>query len=389
MHAAPVRSWRLFALALIATVVAFVASSTRMYMWWGGSSAPARFLVPILPLLAPMIAVALQRRAIGGGALDVGVLLLAVSVAWPRPASSRRNGSCCSARRTGSRTWSPRCRARRRSRICCRHSRKAALRAPLAQLAPWVVAALLALAIIAWATRWRGRLAGFAAVSVGLIVFVVCGAVLAGAPASSQQAAIALTGRLELMRALDGPSMGGFDYSMSRRLSDDLLLARSTVRVSRTDGNLVDGSGAARRTVRSAARTFRRAHRGQTAGGGIGAAAVSVMIGAGITDRARRGRRRPTPLEFDLPVQVPVWLAIDGEAAAASVQQIEIVPEAIVPRRSRAAAEFTRLKGSTRGLALSSCTPTRTPSRKTACSGRRVRALVRFWWRPPARRRWY
>ena len=48
------------ALALIVTVGAFVASTTRMYMWWGGSSAPARFLVPILPLLAPMIAVAFE-----------------------------------------------------------------------------------------------------------------------------------------------------------------------------------------------------------------------------------------------------------------------------------------------------------------------------------------
>ena len=27
-------------------------------MWWGGSSAPARFLVPLIPCLAPMIAVA-------------------------------------------------------------------------------------------------------------------------------------------------------------------------------------------------------------------------------------------------------------------------------------------------------------------------------------------
>ena len=40
---------RWFALGLLATAGAFVASSTRLYMWWGGSSAPARFLVPVLP----------------------------------------------------------------------------------------------------------------------------------------------------------------------------------------------------------------------------------------------------------------------------------------------------------------------------------------------------
>src|ERR1700732_3176893 len=43
---------------LLLVTVAYVSSTTRLYMWWGGSSAPARFLVPILPCLAPMIAMA-------------------------------------------------------------------------------------------------------------------------------------------------------------------------------------------------------------------------------------------------------------------------------------------------------------------------------------------
>jgi len=69
---------RLFALATIGTAIAFVASSTRMYMWWGGSSAPARFLVPILPLLAPMIAVVFQKaRPVTRAAF---LMLLAVSL---------------------------------------------------------------------------------------------------------------------------------------------------------------------------------------------------------------------------------------------------------------------------------------------------------------------
>ena len=135
------------------------------------------------------------------------------------------------------------------------------IRAPLSQLAPWVVAALLALAIIALVytlARSSGRLR---AVAAGIVVFVVSGAVLAGAPAaSSQQAAIALTGRLELMRALDGPSMRGFDYSISRRLSaGSPARAEHGARVARGWG-LVDGSGAARGAVRSAARTLRRAY---------------------------------------------------------------------------------------------------------------------------------
>jgi hypothetical protein len=79
------------------------------------------------------------------------------------------------------------------------------------------------------------------------------------------------------------------------------------------------------------------------AAAGKGAAVVSVVIGPGITI-ARGAADGLTPLEFDLPVQVPVWLASDAEAAAASVQHIEIVPEAIVPRQSRAAAEIHALE---------------------------------------------
>ena len=44
--------------ALVSTVAAYVASTTRQYIWWGGSSAGAQFLVPILPLLVPLVALA-------------------------------------------------------------------------------------------------------------------------------------------------------------------------------------------------------------------------------------------------------------------------------------------------------------------------------------------
>ncbi len=334
--------WRLFGLALILTVVGFVASSTRMYMWWGGSSAPARFLVPILPLLAPMIAVALNG-AQSAAARWVSACLLAVSVAVAVAGVIAPQRFLLFSAPHGLANMAAAVQGPAPLSYLLPTFTEGGTRVPLAQLAPWVVAALLALAILAWATRWRGRLAGFAAVSVGLIVFVVCGAVLAGAPASSQQATIALTGRLELMRALDGPSMSGFDYSMSRRLSEELLLARSAVRVTRTDGTLSTdparlagpfelppGRFAARMVVDGAA-------------GGNSAAAVSVVIGAGITI-ARGAADGLTPLEFDVPLQLPVWLAIDGEAAAASVQQIEIVPEAIVPRRSRATADVHALE---------------------------------------------
>jgi hypothetical protein len=41
-----------FALELSAIVLSYLAATATFHMWWGGSSAPARFTVPVLPLLA-------------------------------------------------------------------------------------------------------------------------------------------------------------------------------------------------------------------------------------------------------------------------------------------------------------------------------------------------
>ena len=69
-----------FALTAAIVSVAFAAGVTRIYMWWGGVSAPARFLVPLVPLAAPMLAVGFDRvsRSLRGPviaalALSVGI----------------------------------------------------------------------------------------------------------------------------------------------------------------------------------------------------------------------------------------------------------------------------------------------------------------------------
>ena len=53
----------------------FLVSTTRYYMWWGGSSVPGRFLVPIVPLCAMAVAVAVARAS---GARQRGVIALLV-----------------------------------------------------------------------------------------------------------------------------------------------------------------------------------------------------------------------------------------------------------------------------------------------------------------------
>lgn len=74
---APIGAWWLMretrsrwpTLVLLAAAGAYVGSTVRLYMFWGGASAPARFLVPIVPCLAPLVAVAISRvrsRLLGG-----------------------------------------------------------------------------------------------------------------------------------------------------------------------------------------------------------------------------------------------------------------------------------------------------------------------------------
>jgi hypothetical protein len=219
-----------------------------------------------------------------------------------------------------------------------------ATRAPLQQLAPWAAAAMLALVVVVCATRLRGRLAGFGAAAAGVVVFVISGAALAGAPAeASQQRAATLRGRLELMRAFDSSSTRGLDYAISRRLSDRLLLARSAVRLSRADGALsADPKRLAGPFDLPPGRFAVRVGYDRGAGRD-GAPTFSVMMGDRILI-ARGPADSTTPLEFELPVQGSVWLDAAGEALAASVQQIEIVPESIVPRGSRTAIDVHALE---------------------------------------------
>ena len=67
------------ALGLLATAGGFVLTVVPYYMWWGGWSVPARFLLPVLPVAAPMIAVAFGRCR-GAASRGVSGLLLLASV---------------------------------------------------------------------------------------------------------------------------------------------------------------------------------------------------------------------------------------------------------------------------------------------------------------------
>ena len=324
---------RLVALALLATVAAFVTSSTRMYMWWGGSSAPARFLVPILPLLAPMIAIAFQSLRPAGR--TACALLLAVSVAVAAAGVIAPERFMLFSAPHGFANMADAMQGAAPLAYLLPTFTEGEVREPLALLAPWAIAALLALVVVALAARLKDRSTGFAAAAAGLVTFAIGGAVLAGAPAApAQRRATALRGRLDLMRAVDGSSLRGLDYARRVRLNERQVTAMTGVNLSRAAGELIDDPPRLAGPFNLSAGRFEAtiAFDGTTTIGGT----ALVILGEGLP--IAHGdviAGRETRLTFSLPVDSDVWVAVSDPALAKSAVQVGLTADSIVPLHDR------------------------------------------------------
>ena len=72
---------RIVAVSLVVVLVGYTLASASYQMWWGGASAPARFLVPILLPLALPIGVAWSRlRSVASRALAIAALLVTAGI---------------------------------------------------------------------------------------------------------------------------------------------------------------------------------------------------------------------------------------------------------------------------------------------------------------------
>jgi hypothetical protein len=95
--------WRI-ALLVIALAVVYACTVGAYRMWWGGLSAPARFLVPMILPLAPIVAIAwqsLQTRA----SRHVAVVLLVVSLAMTAVLVIVDHGALAYNTRDGAARW--------------------------------------------------------------------------------------------------------------------------------------------------------------------------------------------------------------------------------------------------------------------------------------------
>jgi hypothetical protein len=335
---------RWFALALLATVVTFVASSTRMYMWWGGSSAPARFLVPIVPLLGPMIAVAWNGfRSPAARTIAALLLIASVSVAVTGVVSPQRFMLFSAPHGLANLVVA----AQGPSPLSylLPTFTEGDVRAPLMMLLPWA-AAVVAAAITAIAVaRVSQPGAGFAAAAAGLTAFVLSGAVLAGAPApESERRATVLRGRVDLMQAYDGSALKAFDYGRRTWMREPQLLAATALALSRAAGELSSDPARFAGPFDLPAGRFAARIVFDKVAARDPATAVAVLIGNGAV-LARVGAASADRIEFDVPIEASVRLTASDAALASMPQSVEIVAESIVPRAARPRIEPRAIEG--------------------------------------------
>jgi hypothetical protein len=320
--------------AVTLTTVAFVASSTRYYMWWGGASAPARFLVPILPLLAAMLAVAVSQlrgmvwRAAVGVFLFTGLGIAFLGAVAPGRLyffSPPHGTSQLLEAFQGSAPLS----------LALPTFTEEDWQTPALRLVPWVgasVAGLLAALVVA--QRKRLQAAPFWTAVSGTVAFGFVGALAGSSLPAAARATAANRGQAGLMAAYDAERLRGFDYRRLTTIDDAAILRASTLVVRR-------GPGAWGETPERVVGPFTmppgryEAHVWFDAG----PADRDVLVSSERTVIARSSGAlaNPAVVAFELPVTVNgLSIGVSSPSIARAVQRVDIEPQSLVPRSTRA-----------------------------------------------------
>jgi hypothetical protein len=330
---------RRFVTGLALGAAALIISNARLYMWWGGSSAPARFLVPVLPLLAPMIAVAIRDlRGVVGRAALAACLFVSLAVAligvvepgrtllfsephgYSRLIEIMQGGSplAFALPTFTDENW----------------------RAPLRLLVPWAIAGLVSLIVMTTlGPRRPVPLATFWMITLGVVTFGLIGSIVAGRPRALDHAGIVDRGRLSLMDAYDGAHLSGFDYSTRTRLDQRQIVAVSALSVPRgpdvpvADPRRLEGPfelppGRYESRVWFDGGTSRE-----------GGALVSMQNGL-VVARTEGPLTNPAVMSLELLVPEAIWVGLSTEESARAARRVDLVPQYLVPRSERPAVDI-------------------------------------------------
>ena len=331
------RRLRLLGVMTALTAGAYVISSARLYMWWGGSSAPARFLVPVLPLLAPAVALGLTR--VKGRAAMVTVAIAAAMSLAVAAAGAIGPGQFL--------LFSP---PHGVARIVERLQGSAPLaaalptftqeewRAPALQVLPWLAAVVLA-GLAGW-TAARRMASSFWIAAIELMVFAFVSAAAAASFPEAARAESATRGALAMLDAFDPVRRRAYDYQARAKLAEDGWLRRSTTVFEREAGSDPDPIGRMTDSLSLPPGRYEMRMWFQGDRPHDGALQAAVGLGEGRVLRQVDGPlANPAVLALDLPVPVPsLWVLLTDAASARAARRLEIRPLSLVPAGDRIAA---------------------------------------------------
>ena len=329
------------------TTAVFLGAVTQVYMWWGGLSAPARFLLPVVPLVAPFIAMAIDRLRGPTGRALVGVTALWSLMAVGAGLLSDRRALLLENRDGASRLVEAMAGGSPVTATLASFF-QADWVTPTVAVSAWVAAAtaglILARMAATWLPTWTGVRSdtnvarrAFWGGTVGTIGTIVIGSVL-GAPLVSDIARAATTelGRYRLLMAYDGDRLPALSYTTMTRLTNPAVVAQGVQsspagrRRELDDGQVLFGPfdlPAGRYEMQVVYRE----------------AGVSAPWSVAYYLRRMRGvlargpdTGQPTSVSFTMPVGLPaVWARFPPSDALQYVDEIRVVPVTVVPRRDR------------------------------------------------------
>jgi hypothetical protein len=321
---------------LFVVVAAFMASTTRLYMWWGGSSPPARFVVPLLPCLAPMVALGVAEfRTVAAKTLVAVWLAVSVGVAiaaalapeqrfffsdphgYARLLEALQAGSPLAATFPTFTTedW----------------------RTPLLQLMPWLLAAASAIGALVAGSRYIRRASPLWSGALAAIVFLLVAGAGTARPETAVREETVRRGALDVIWQWD-PARHAFEYGRNAKVDESRL----------RELGVVTFSGAQPASVALPAGAYEA--RIWFAGAAARQGEVTVASQKAVFARYAGPLHNPTSVPFELPVSLDrVTVNVRDDAVAKQVVSTEIVPRALTPvsaRDSRRVRAIEQVDGS-------------------------------------------
>ncbi len=329
---------RLYASSLVGVAALFLLSSTRFYMWWGGSSAPARFFVPVVPLLAPMIAIAIDRlhgiagRAAVAGLLIVSLAVAAVCVAEPKAPFLFNDPHGLSALAHAIQGAAP-------LDIGLPTFTEEDWLRPFGLLIGWLTAFGIGVGVTMTAIRSRRVSSTWGAAATTVLVFGATASAFEGGRTVShdvnRRAAVVLGGQLAAMREFDAARLRAVDMHTWRRLSGTSLNSALTLAVSRPGESPSFGRAG------EVGPPFELPEGEYEARVWLdGASTRAGQLTANLAPQVVLGRSTPpfgTPaiVHFRSEVPAPVQITLSEQSSAAAWRRIELAPVALAAGAAR------------------------------------------------------